>query len=91
MRQQINRLFADRGTAIDKEGRVAIQCQVQLKSGFRLEGALAETPEGCLRLMAPAQYGTKPVLSETFFAHEDVESVMFIHEAPPTSSIIRSS
>ncbi len=72
----------------------ALQCQIRLNSGLEGGGVLSTTPEGTLRFLMPVALpvpgkrdARKDVLAELFFAYEDVEAIVLIHDiAPPTSS-----
>lgn len=90
MLELIFRLFRDapKLTGIDgKEDESqmpAVQCYVLLRGSIQpLVGSLSMTPEGTFRMLTPATIDGRKVLAESFFAFEDVTSVMV--ERPVTA------
>lgn len=91
----IDRLFAEAPKLTGPDGRPdptqrpALQCHVLLASQMQpLSGALSLTAEGACRMLTPATIDGKRVLAESFFAIEDVVSVMVEREITGTKSSI---
>lgn len=95
MASTIDRLFreAPKLTGIDGKPdptqRPALQCHVLLATQAQpLSGSLSLSPEGALRMLTPATIDGKRVLAESFFAIEDVISIMVEREITGTKSAI---
>jgi hypothetical protein len=60
-----------------------MECQVVLKSGYAVAGVLATTPEGTLRLLAPAKKSdNSTIIAEHFFDYDDVMTIVVGREMP---------
>lgn len=84
----LKRLFDTDGSK-QPDGVTTIECQVILRSGYKIAGALSLSPEGVLRMLMPADYKlptgqTVPIVAEHFFTVVDIETLIMIRrvEAP---------
>ena len=86
IKQVLKRLFDEAPKMTDGAGNPiagqapALQCNLLLKSGGQITGALSTTPEGTLRMLCPNDRGGKPVMIEHFFDYEEVADVAIIRE-----------
>ncbi len=91
MKRVIDRLFAEAPKLTDAKGQPdptqapAVQCQILLKAGGGIVGALSVTPEGTLRLLAPNQNKNgQPMMVEHFFDYEQVADIAVVREMKAT-------
>lgn len=88
MRTVIDRLFSEAPKMEDASPNQApaVDCQVELKNGRTVIGALSKTPEGTFRLMGLAKGPDQKVLVlEYYFDVSDVQAVVVMKakvEAP---------
>lgn len=78
--------------SVDESQAPAVECHVLLRGApTPLYGSLSTTPEGCLRMLAPATVDNKPSLLEHHFDVSDVVDIMVVREVKAEQSrIVRS-
>lgn len=102
IRDTINRLFQEAPKLEDANGKPrgdqapAIECQIVLKAGMALQGALSVTPEHTLRMLSLNQTQTgEPVMIEHFFDYDQVSAISIPRKVTlggqQSSSIIHTS
>lgn len=88
----LERLFRDAPKMEDATGpqAPAIQCQVVLRCGEKMNGALSTTPEGPLRFMTVAQTDNRGTMSviEIFFDVEELAAIYVVRASEKTSPLI---
>lgn len=80
MEKHIDRLF-EAAPKVATSDRPALDCQVVLRSGMPLVGALSKTEDGLLKMLVPTQGpNNQTVMAEAVFEYEDVLTLIQVRE-----------
>lgn len=80
MEKHIDRLF-ESAPKVATSDTPALDCQVVLRSGMPLVGALSKTEDGLLKMLVPTQGpNNQTVMAEAVFEYEDVLTLIQVRE-----------